>query len=434
MKIKIKEMKNLNRILLALIVFGLASCKKDNSTGYTPGAGAPTITSVHTLSKTDTTARNTTVTTYDSSGNVSTKVNGAPALVTGFDSVTNTGQKQNYYVIYGTNLGSTTSITFNGVVAYFNRALISDKSLVVSIPTTVPTVGSGATNKIVVTTLHGSASNNFVTLTPEPTIQTASDYNFWSGSQITLNGFGFATVKSVGMVGSTAKATIVSQTDNALTIQFPATSVNRTNLVITYVYNSAGNTKVITTTQEFADLDNAFTIFNRNDFQNTWIDNSWQHPSGVSNGAAHESGGTASIQAHYPAGNWAVEGWAGWNSPTGGLVYDASYKYLTFWVKGGIATHTLVLVGDQMVGGYGQVQNANAYAAQLITVPAGVWTYFKIPLAAPATPFSKTSTSLNFWANGTTAKQLGFFLQGGLNASLPDVDEDIYFDEVAFVK
>jgi hypothetical protein len=432
----ILKSKNLNWILSALIVFGLASCKKENSTGYTPGTGAPTITAVHTLSKTLTDTTDQTITTYDTSGNITTKVNQLTGKVVGFDSLTTSGNKQDYYVIYGTNLGTTTKITFNGVEAYFNRALSSDKSLVVSIPTTVPTVGTTATNKLVVTTLHGSVTYSFTTLTPVPTIQTVSDYDFWAGSQVTLNGFGFATVKSVGIVGSTATAAIVSQTDNALTIQFPATAiaVNRTNLVITYVYNSAGNTKSVTTIQEFNDLDNAYVIFNKSNFQNTWFDNSWQHPSGVSNGAVHESGGSASIQAHYPAGNWAVEGWAGWNSPTGGIVYDPAYKYLTFWVKGGAATHTLVLVGDKMVGGYGQVQNANAYTAQLITVPAGVWTYFKIPLTAPSTPFSKASTLLNYWANGTTAQQLGFFLQGGLNPSVADVDEDIYFDEVAFLK
>jgi hypothetical protein len=80
-----------------------------------------------------------------------------------------------------------------------------------------------------------------------------------------------------------------------------------------------------------------------------------------------------------------------------------------------------------MVGGYGQVQNANAYAAQLVTVPAGVWTYFKIPLGAPG---SSNPNLLNFWANGATAQQLGFFLQGMDG----DVNEVMYFDEVAFVK
>ncbi len=139
-------------MLSALIVFGLASCRKDNSMGFTPGAGAPTITSVHTLSKSDTSKTPRYTTSIDTSGNITNKDSVYVINPAAFDSVTTSGQKQNYYVIYGTNLGTTTSITFNGVIAYFNRSLITDKSLVVSIPTTVPTVGNGATNKIVVTT------------------------------------------------------------------------------------------------------------------------------------------------------------------------------------------------------------------------------------------------------------------------------------------
>jgi len=434
MKTMILKSKNLTWILSALLVFGLASCRKDNSLGFTPGTGAPTIISVHTLSKSDTSKTPTVITAIDANGNITKDTTGYAINPAAFDSLTTSGNKQDYYVIYGKNLGSTTQITFNGVIAYFNRALISDNTLVVSIPTTVPTIGAGATNKLIVTTLHGSVAYTFVTLTPVPTIVSTSDYNFWAGSQITLTGFGFATVSSVGVVGSTAQCSIVSQTDDQLTIQFPANvlpGVNETNLQLTYVYNSSGSTKVSTSTLVFVDLDNAYNVFYMNNFQNTWIDNSWAHPSGVSTAASHA--GTASIVASYPAGGWQIEGWAGWNSSTGGIVYSSSYKYLTFWVKGGVATHTLVLVGDKMYGGYGQVQNANAYTAQLITVPAGVWTYFKIPLAAPSTPYSKSSTLLNFWANGTTAQQLGFFLQGGLT-NIPDVNETLYFDEVAFTK
>jgi hypothetical protein len=78
-----------------------------------------------------------------------------------------------------------------------------------------------------------------------------------------------------------------------------------------------------------------------------------------------------------------------------------------------------------MAGGYGQ--NTSPVAAQVVHVPAKVWTFFKIPLG---TPSSNDPTLLNFWKNGTPAKQLGFFLkgQGG------DVDETMYFDEVAFLK
>jgi hypothetical protein len=155
--------------------------------------------------------------------------------------------------------------------------------------------------------------------------------------------------------------------------------------------------------------------------------NHWSGPSGSQPGNPHAFGGTSSIEASYPAGAWQVEGWANWYPS---MPYDASYKFLTFWVKGGKAAHTLVLVGDKMVGGYGQVQNANAYAAQLVTVPPNVWTFVKIPLTAPSTAYSAISPLLNYWANGSPAQQLGFFLQGQNG----DVNENMYFDEVAFIK
>ena len=71
--------------------------------------------------------------------------------------------------------------------------------------------------------------------------------------------------------------------------------------------------------------------------------------------------------------------------------------------------------------GYGQNGNYP------IVVPAKVWTFFKIPLGPPA---STSATLLNLWAKGTPSQQLGFFLRGQSG----DVDETMYFDEVAFVQ
>ena len=415
MKTLIKS-KNLYWILSALMVFGYASCKKE-SANLVGGTGAPVITKVRTLTKSQVDSMlTTTTTTYDDKG-VATTVTGNnynPQTIA-FDSTTTTGKKQNLYAIVGSNLGSVVSVKFNGVSAYFNTALVSDNIVIVSIPQDIPT-GPDQTNKLVVTTLHGTVSFNFTVLTPPPTVSRVSDYNFVAGSQITLNGVSFATVTAVTIKGTSDAATIVSKVDTQLVIQMPASAVNRANLVFTYASGQAASS------QEFVDLDNAYQIFAKNDFRNSWGDNSWAHPSGVSTNTSHS--GTASIQASYPAGAWQIEGWANWYPS---IDYSADYKFLTFWVKGGTVKHQLVLVGDQMAGGYGQVQNQYAYAAQLIDVPAKVWTYYKIPLGAPS---SSNPNLLNFWKNGTPAKQLGFFLQGQSG----DVDEVMYFDEVAFVK
>jgi hypothetical protein len=411
---------------MLVMLIALASCKKYNSLGFTPGKGAPSINSVHTWSKTDTTTRYDTVYTYDASGNLTTSLKQKPNQITPFDSATNAGSLGTYYVINGNNLGSATSVTFNGMSAYFNRGLMTDNSIVIQVPPNTPYLGSQATDSLIVTTLYGKASYKFSILPPPPTPATYSDYDFWSGSQISLTGVGFAAVSSVGLTGTAATASIVSKTDTTLVLQFPSTTVSRASLV--FNYSSLGTPATVLATQELVNLDNALTIFYKNDFQNSWQDNSWSHPSGTSTEATHSFGGTSSIRANYPAGGWQIEGWAGWSGPQGGLPYDPAYKFLTFWVKGGTVDHTLVLVGDKMPGGYGQVQNASAIPIQLIKAPKGVWTYYKIPLGT-----ANNATQLPFWGAspaGVTAQQLGFFLQGQNG----DVNEVMYFDEVGFVK
>ena len=428
MKTKMKLSKIYYWVLPALVVFSIVSCKRESSLGYTPGTGAPTISKVQTINKyvLDTVVQTTT--TYSSSGIVSTTsdTNRNHKSLKAFDSVTVTGNLGNMYMIKGTNLGSATKLTLNDVPVYYNRAVGDDNTIIFTLPTNIPYV-QPQSNALVVTTLHGSVSYKFTTLPPPPTILQVSDFDFWANSQITLVGKGFASVSGIKLNTTGDDVSIVSQNDSTLVLKMPATSAV-TESPLLFTYTSGANTGAQTlSTAVFNDLDNAYNIYFKDSFQNAWGDNSWSGPSGSQPGNPHAFGGTSSIQASYPAGAWQVEGWANWYPS---FPYDAAYKYLTFWVKGGKADHTLVLVGDKMVGGYGQVQNANAYAGQLVKVPAGVWTFVKIPLTAPATAFSKESTLLNYWANGTPAQQLGFFLQGMSG----DVDEKIYFDEVAFIK
>lgn len=413
-------------MLPALVIFGMASCKKENSLGFTPGTGAPSVTSVQTVSKTvsDTVAQYNT--TYSSSGvlTIDTFINTEHQTITAFDSTTVTGNLGNIYVVNGTNLGATTKLTLNGVDVYFRRGLISDHSIIFTIPTNIPYV-QPQSNALVITTLYGTATYKFTVLPPPPTITSVTDFDFFANSQITLTGKGFASVSAIKLRATGDAVGIVSQNDSTLVLKFPATTA-ATESTLLFTYTSGANANAQTaSTAIFDDLDNAYNIFYKNSFQNSWGDNSWSGPSGVQSGASHEYAGTASLEANYPAGAWQIEGWANYYPS---IAYDPSYKFLSFWVKGGVAKHTLVLVGNQMAGGYGQVQNTNAYTAQLVTVPAGVWTYFKIPLSSTQT--STIPTVLAFWNNGSPASQMGFFLQG-MNG---DVNETMYFDEVAFIK
>src|ERR1700735_69861 len=152
---KLKQLKNLNWVLSALIVLGLASCKKMES-NVVGTDGIPTITSVHTVSKTDTSKTQRTITTINSAGVATTTNEGFPINPVAFDSVTVSGKGGNLYQIVGTNLGSVTQVTFNGVVAYFNPAFITNNSVIVTLPTAAP-FGPSQTGILALTTLHGTA-------------------------------------------------------------------------------------------------------------------------------------------------------------------------------------------------------------------------------------------------------------------------------------
>ena len=402
---KIKQLKNLSWVLSVLMVFGLASCHKDNSTGYNPGTGAPVITSVNKISNSVVdSSRTTSVTTYDNSGTPATVTNPnySPQIL-GLDSATVTGTLGGYYVIKGSNLGTTTKIAINGVSVYFNRALSSDNSLVFSIPASVPYV-QPQPNTIAVTTLHGNTTYKFTTLPPPPTIITFSTNDFQASSSITLIGKGFASVSSVKLKTTGDAITIVSQNDSTLVMKMPASSA-ATQSSLLFTYTSGSNTGAQTTSADiFNDLDNAaYQVFADNYGSGIYA-NSWG-PSGPSTAVAKT--GTTSFSVSYPQGNWWVGGW-GFNTPLAN-----NYKYLTFWVKGGVQDETLDFISASGNGGYG-----NSDQTFTITVPANVWTYFKIDV-------SKTDMFLT--AQTTTA--FGFYIRGPNGVS-----ETLYFDDVAFWK
>jgi hypothetical protein len=348
-----------------------------------------------------------TIVSYDADGNLQTSLKQKQNRVNPFDSATNAGNLGNYYIIYGTNLGSATSITFNGYTAYFNRALITDKTIVVQIPSKTPYLPPLATDSLVVTTLHGTAYYQFTILPPPPTPDSYSNYDFSAGSQITLTGVGFASITSVGLVGSsggTADVDIVSQNDSVLVLKFPSTEIGRG--VLTFTYDAGGTPTTITDAQELIDIDNAYQVFT-DDYQNSWGNGSWSGQAGISTDIFKT--GSASFMGVFPKGGWKIEGFSNW-WPS--LPYDADYKYLVFWVKGGTADETVNIQTNTSSQGYGQ------NGANPITVPADVWTYFKIPIS-----------SIDFWNSGSTLQQLGFFIKGP-----DDADQKLYFDDLMLVK
>jgi len=396
---KFQQSKNLTWVLSALIVLGFTSCKKQNSEGYTAGTGTPVITRIRTLGKVLTDSVTKTYTTYDTTGTASTTTQtNPPNGYTAQDSTTATGNLNNTYEIIGKNLGSATKLTINGVTVYFNRALGSDSELIFNIPSTIPTT-QPQSNTIVVTTLHGSVTYAFTVLPPAPTVLTYSTNDFTANSLISLTGQGFASVTSVKLKTTGDAATIVSQSDSTMVLKMPTSTATTTPLQ--FIYTSGANTgATAVSSAQFNDLDNAYQVFTDN-YSNGWYSSSWG-PTAISTTVAKT--GTSSFAATYDKGDWSADGFG-----TGGTgLPTASYNYLSFWIKGGLENYTLYLTADTR-GGFG-----NSDTSTPITVPANVWTYFKLPLS-----------TLNLQGS----KQFGFFIQGP-----NDQNETFYFDDVVLLK
>jgi hypothetical protein len=409
---KIKILKNIMLILAVAVLIGISSCRKYNSLGFTRGTGAPTITSVHTYYKMDTANVTSTITTYNSSGNASTTTVVRSGQPHAFDSITRAGNLGDYYLIEGANLGSATAITFNGFSAYFNRAMITDHSILVQIPSKTPYYGPHATDSLVVTTLYGKAYYKFSIIPPPPTVSSLSDFNFRAGSQIMLTGVGFASVTSVGLTGTNAACTIISQTDSTMTLQFPSTNVSQVNLVFTY---SAGTA---TSTQELVDVDNAYQIFTDN-YQNGWGSWSWGP---ASPSAKVVKSGTASFSAQFGANSWWIDGFRqGGGGATDGVPFTNGYNYLSFWVFGGSADETVYIE----FGNAGFANSKPGNFINAIDVPPGVWTYYKIPVSSLLWNTSAANWSAN---SAALLNTVAFFMPGNT------VTETLYFDDVILIK
>lgn len=298
--------------------------------------------------------------------------------------------------ITGSGLGDMVSIVFEkgNVPASFNPVLNTDNALIFRVPDTA----NGGSQNIILTNRLGKEIKVDFNVIALPLVTSASNYNFTNGTEVTLTGNNLAEVSSVTLDGTAAAATIVSKSKKQLVIKMPATTANSAKLVIT---NSTGP---ITTTQEFVNLDNAYKIFT-DDFNNGFENGSWG-PASVS--ADFAKTGTKSFKAGYNKGNWSADGFANWN----GIASMPEYKYLSFWVKGASADYTLYVTGDARAGGYG-----NSDRSVPITIPANVWTYFKISMG-----------TLDLWRKGPM-KQLGFWIEGPEKQ-----DENFYFDDVIFVK
>ena len=142
--------------------------------------------------------------------------------------------------VYGTNLATTSSVTFNGVKAYFQTA--NDGLVWTYVPNSAPPGSS----TIQVTTAKGSATAPFTVLAPPaPTITSVSPTSGSAGTFVTIQGTAFATTHSVTFNG--VKAYFQTANDDLLWVYVPRGAAGGAGgLVVTNATGSAATAFTVT--------------------------------------------------------------------------------------------------------------------------------------------------------------------------------------------
>ncbi len=352
-------------VLTGVLVLIFASCRKDTN-GVFSGKGAPTVSYIRTVAKTDSLGP-ITITSYDTSGIASTTTRGQGTTVVAFDSTTTTGKLNNTYVVIGQNLGYTTSIVINGVNIYFNRALASNTTLIFSIPGNVP-FGPTEPNTIIITTLYGKVTYPFTIVTPPPVLTTIAPLAGSAGDTVTITGSDLANVSSVKF--GTVPATIVAGSNTATQVKvlIPAGVVQ----AYIYVTTPGGTTK---STQSFGFkyivYESGLTLY--------WGGNQGGY-SGYNStlnfsDMTHPQTGTDDISVVFQNGYGALQiGYGG----TTISVASNNLLSLKFSVYGGPGINT----GDRV----NVVVNGNYGSGVIITLTAGAYTTYTIPLSQLGNP------------------------------------------------
>ncbi|WP_069658944.1 IPT/TIG domain-containing protein [Arcticibacter eurypsychrophilus] len=205
-------------ILPVLIACWISSCKKDENVSK----GAPTIERVRLLSKTDTIRDVIHPITLDSNSIYDqTRLNS-------FDSTVVSGRLNTQYAILGSNLLTTKLVSFNGVSVYFNPGLITDNSIILTLPATLP-FGPTQSNKLIIETQYGSIDFNFSIQQPPPIIASFTPLAAGAGDVVTITGSVFNSVTAVRF-DTTPAEIIGTPTNQQIQVRVPA------GVVQSYIY------------------------------------------------------------------------------------------------------------------------------------------------------------------------------------------------------
>lgn len=189
-----KIKRYVNASLFILITIASLACKKDSEVNTSP----PTLSSVTNLTERDN-----------------------PLQSIGYGE---------WIIIKGSNLGTTTKVDFNGVLAADSLVYANDNSITVKIPAELV---DPINNPITVITKYGSATLNFKVTQPGPIINDIDPAAGGPNDEITIYGAYFKGVTEVKI--NDVAATIISNTKSEIKVKVPAGVTNGKVVVTTPV-------------------------------------------------------------------------------------------------------------------------------------------------------------------------------------------------------
>ena len=365
-----KTKSNIYYFLLSLLmVLGMASCNKKD---YKPtgGSGVPTVTRVRLTSKTDTIKAVEHRITLDSSSVYNDR------RVVPFDSTITEGRLNTQYAILGTNLLTTSKISINGVSVYFQPGLVTDNSIIFTIPDNVP-FGPSQSNKISIVTQNGTVDYTFSIKQPPPVIESFNPVAAGEGEIVTIKGRVFNSVTTVKFDDVPAQI-VGTPSTTEIQVKVPA------GIVQSYIYvTTPGGTSKSPASFGFKSVVyddmramgwSAYDGYNSTrDYANT------EHP----------KRGANAIKVTYTNAYGALQ--MGYNGATVD-VKKVGLTAMKFSVYGGAGTVTGQRVQVVINGQYGK--------AFLITIVPGQYTDFTIPLSALGSPTELNEIVLQSYGGG----------------------------------
>jgi hypothetical protein len=331
---------------------------------------------VRTVSKNDTINNVVTRITLDSS-TTQTKTK-----IVALDSTVTSGTLGNQYAIIGTNLLTTQSVSFNGVAVYFNPGLLTDHSIIITIPSLTSTAaqvpfGPSQTNKLVVTTKYGAVSFGFPITQPPPVITSFTPQVANPGDIVTITGKVFDGVTAVHF--DKIPATIVgTPTSTQIQVQVP-TGVSSNLIYVT----TPGGTAVSATNFGFK-----YVVFTET-LASGWGGQGSGGYDGYNstrtyNDKTQPEAGTYDIACVFTNNYGALQlGYGGATAVNVSTLGLTAIKFSVYAGAGYTAGQKLQIVIN---GGYG--------SAAVVTLTAGAYTDFVVPLSSLGNPSGITEIVL----------------------------------------